>query len=190
MIVKRDQDIINFLDEFHAANTSQIHRLFFKESSMRYCCQRLEYLNKTELVKRARSTISSGYAYYIDKGQKRIFQQVHHDLIRTELYINIKLKYEVLEWNNEYTIAGIRPDALAYVRNNGIVFPVMIEVHLSNKFDFDKYKEFAKNDLKAMFGSPLPRVIICTDRSVTVQNVGVLFKIIDLNMKGLDSILK
>jgi len=88
------------------------------------------------------------------------------------------------------TVGNIRPDAFAYINDYGIVFPVFIEIHLNNKFDFDKYKEFVKNnDLRSMFGI-IPRVIICTDRQVTIPNIGIRFKVIGIDMSGLELIFK
>jgi hypothetical protein len=188
MITKRDQDIYNFIEDFHAATASQLHALFFNNTSYRYSRKRLQYLSEEGFIKRTRSTINNDYAYYIKKYS--LLQQLHHDLIRTELYTHLKQRYYLLEWNNEMTIANIRPDALTYINDHGIVFPVFVEIHLNNKFNFDKYKELIKNnDLRAMFGI-MPRVVICTDRQVTVPNIGIKFKVVGLDMSGLDSIFK
>jgi hypothetical protein len=40
-----------------------------------------------------------------------------------------------------------------------------------------------------MFGI-LPRVIICTDRQVTVPQIGIKFKVISFDMSGLDTLFK
>ena len=186
MITKRDQDILNFIQEFHVATTNQIHKLFFAPSNYRYCTQRLKFLTDSSHIKKTRSTIDNCNAYYIDRKPA----QVHHDLIRTELYTNMKQRYKILEWHNEMTVGNIRPDAFAYINDYGIVFPVFIEIHLNNKFDFDKYMEFVKNnDLRSMFGI-IPRVIICTDRQVTIPNIGIRFKVIGIDMSGLELIFK
>lgn len=181
MITCRDQDILNFLQDFHIATVNQIHKLFFKFASPRYTRKRLKYLTDSGIIKRARSLIDNSYAYYIDKKP----QQIHHDLIRSELYMNIKNNYEILLWSNEAPVSNIRPDALCYIKHSGIVFPVMVEVHLSNKFDFDKYKQ----DFKPIFGI-VPRVIICTDRQTKPPVLPVKFKIVGLDMSGLDTLLK
>jgi hypothetical protein len=175
------------LEDFHIATTNQIHRLFFPDTSYRYVAKRLEYLSSQGYIKRAKSTIDNCFAYYSDK--KPV--QVHHDLIRSELYSHMKTKLNMLEWHNEFVIEDIRPDALTYIDDNGIVFPVLIEVHLSNKFNFDKYISLVqKNDLKAIFGL-MPRVIICTDREVTIsKNIGLKFKVVGFDMSGLESLFK
>lgn len=181
MITKRDQDILNFLQDFHITTSNQIHSLFYNLVSSRYTRKRLKYLTDEGLIKRTRSTIDNSYAYYIDR--KPV--QLHHDLIRAELYTAIKKRFDLLEWNNEVPVSHIRPDALAYINHCGIVFPIMIEIHLNNKFDFDKYKM----DFKPIFGIT-PKVIICTDRQVSMPLTGIKFKIIGLDMKGLESLLK
>lgn len=189
MITNRDQNILNFLEDFHISTSNQIHRLFFNNTSYRYSRKRLQYLfNKLELIKQTRSTIDNCFAYYINK--KPV--QIHHDLLRTELYTCIKNQYHILEWNNETTIVNIRPDALCYINNNGITYPVFIEIHLNNKFNFDKYIDFTKaNDIKAMFGL-MPKVIIFTDRQINIPtNIGIKFKAIDIyNMNGLNTLFK
>ncbi len=195
MITKRDQDIYNFLDRkenggmgFHHASTSQLNRLFFPGTSDRYCRKRLQYLYECGYLKRTRSTLGNDYAYFIEK--KSLLQQVHHDLIRTEIYAAIQSRFKILEWHNEFSIEHIRSDAFCYISNGGIGYPIFIEIHLNNNFNFDKYKEFAKQDLKAIFGV-LPRVIICTDRQVTItQNSGIKYRVIDFTMKGLESLFK
>lgn len=188
MVTKRDQDVFNFLEKFHTVTSNQLHELFFKNTSYRYSRKRLQYLFEQGFIKRIRSTIDNSFAYYLEK--KSLLQQIHHDLIRAEVYVNINRLYNILEWTNETTIDHIRPEAVTYIDNHGIVFPVFLEVHLSNQFDFDKYKSFVKNnDLKAMFGI-MPRVIICTDRQVTVPNMGIRFKVIGLDMSGLNTLFK
>lgn len=182
MITKRDQDVINFIEEFHISTSNQIHRLFFKDISIRYSRSRLDYLYKEKFIKRTRSTIDNCHAYYIHK--KPV--QMHHDLIRSELYSRLKNLYNVLEWNNEQPIVNIRPDATCFINDHNIIFPVFIEIHLNNKFNFEKYEELVKNnDMKAIFGI-IPRVLICTDRDITIKpNVGIKFKVINLEKDSL-----
>jgi hypothetical protein len=186
MIVKRDQTIINFLEDFRIANTGQLHRLFFPNTPVQYSSRRLKYLFDEGYIKRTRSTLTSGYAYYVGKKSG----QMHHDLIRVELFITLKQLYTITEWGNEATIGNIRPDAVAIIDDHGIKFPVFIEIHLNNRFDFDKYKELLKTtDLKALFGL-MPRVLICTEQKLTLPNIGIKFKLVSIDMSGIDSIFK
>jgi hypothetical protein len=186
MLMVRDQNLFDSLIEFHIMTTSQIHKLYYSNTCLRTAQRRLSVLHERGYLKRILSTISNEHAYYLDKRPV----QIHHDLIRSELYANMKTKFKVLEWGNEVTIENIRPDALVYVEDHGIPFPLFVEIHLNNKFNFDKYRELTKShDLRALFGI-LPRIIICTDRELTIQNVGLKVKIIDLSMKGLDNLFK
>lgn len=186
MIMRNDQNIYNFLEDFRYATTSQIEALFFKNKSKRYCQKRLQYLTQQGFIKRCKSTINNDFAYYIDK--KSYLPQVHHDLIRTEIFIHMNEKYKVVSWSNEKTIEHIRPDAIAFIEDHKMEFPVFIEIHLSNRFDFDKYKG---KDFRPLFGMQ-PRVLICTDRHITPPNMSLLkFKVINFNnMVGLDSLFK
>jgi hypothetical protein len=181
MITRRDQDIFNFIEDFHVATCSQIQQLFFPRISKRYAQKRMQYLYDQGFLKRTRSTINNDYAYYIEK--KSLLQQVHHDLIRAELYVQMHERYDVLEWHNEFAIDHIRPDALTYIKHKGVVYPVLIEIHLSKQFNFEKYRI----DLVSLFGVR-PTVLICTDRQVTIQPVGQKFKVIGLDMVGLNTL--
>ncbi len=188
MITKRDQDVFNFIEKFKAATTGQINQLFFSETSDRYCRKRLQYLYEQGYLKRIRSTISNDYAYYIKK--KSYLQQIHHDLLRTQVYVTLKGLYKIIDWNNEMSIESIRPEAVAYIEDHKIIYPVFVEVHLSNSFNFNKYKDLLNSvDLKALFGL-MPRVIICTDRKVLVPNIGLKFKVIGFDMTGLETLFK
>jgi hypothetical protein len=186
VITSRDQNALNFLSDFRIATLSQIHRIFFNDVSERYSSKRIKYLYDNGYVKRTISTINSGYAYYISK--KPV--QIHHDLLRAELFAQLQQRYKVLEWNNEMPVLDIRPDAFAYIEDNGIPFPVFIEIHLSNKFNFDKYKSLLQSaDLKALYGI-MPRVIICTDRQVDIPPMAIKFKVVAPDMKTIDTIFK
>lgn len=183
MIMPRDQTALNLLDDFHCATTAQIHRLIFPKTSYRFAASRIKYLYDAEYIKRTNSTIDKGYAYYTDK--KPI--QLHHNLIRTELYSHMMGKYNIAGWKNEHTIEGVRPDAICFVEHSGIEFPIFIEIHITSKFDFEKYKD---KDFK-LLGPVIPRCIICTDRQVTAPSYkNVKFKVVGIDMAGLDSILK
>jgi hypothetical protein len=179
MITARDQSIINFLEEFHIATSEQIQKLFFSPKNYRYCMQRLRYLSDNLFVRRTRSTINNCYAYYVDS--KPV--QIHHDLIRSEVYATIKSLYNVLEWHNEVPIGNIRPDALCYIKEKSMIYPVLLEVHLNNKFDFDKYRM----DFIPLFGMN-PRIIICTDRHISLPDRK--FRLVGIDMSGIESFLK
>ena len=107
---------------------------FFNNSSYRYSRMRLQYLSKEQYIRKTRSTITNGYAYYVEQKP----YQIHHDLLRTEIYLNIKKEYEIINWQNEVPIADIRPDAFAYINNNGIIYPTFVEIHLNKNFNFNK----------------------------------------------------
>lgn len=187
MITKRDQDILNFIEDFKIATTEQIHRIFFKDVSYRYCAKRLEYLLEIGEVKKTRSTIDNCNAYYLSN--KPV--QLHHNIIRAELYSFIINTYQIMEWHNEYSFLTIRPDAFAYISDHDIIFPIFIEIHLGNSFNFDKYSIlFKENDLKTLFGI-MPRVLICTDRNISLPKTSpIKYKVVEVDMKGLDSLFR
>jgi hypothetical protein len=91
MITTLDQSVLNFLSDFHIATSGQICQLYYP-GKYSYCMKRLRGLNEDGFIKRMHSTINNCNAYYSDK--KPV--QVHHDLIRSELYMALKTKYDVL----------------------------------------------------------------------------------------------
>jgi hypothetical protein len=184
MIMPRDQNIFNFLDDFHIATMKQIQRLFFNNTSYRFAADRIKYLCEHEHIKRIMSTIDKSYAYFTDKKPL----QVHHNLIRAELYSHLLNRYHVTGWRNEYTINDVRPDALCFIEHFGIEFPILVEIHLTNRFNFEKYKD---KDFKPYLGAIIPRVLICTDRQVTLPPYkSVKFKVVGVDMVGLENLLK
>lgn len=185
MITQRDQTVLNFIEDFRAATSGQICRLFFP-GKYRYCMKRLEKLCKDGHISRTISTINNCHAYYIGKRPA----QLHHDLIRAELFVCMSEHYKVLSWLNEEPVKNIRPDALALVEHRGITYPLFIEIHLNNKFDFEKYENLIRTtDLRQSFGMT-PRLIICTDRRTAIPNIGLRIKIIGLDMSGIDALFK
>jgi hypothetical protein len=186
MITKRDQNILNFIEDFHIATARQIYSVFFANTSYRYCNTRLLYMYNQGFIKRTRSTIDNSFAYYINK--KPV--QTHHDLIRTQIYVLLNQYYKVEAWKNEYTIENIRPDSFCLINDHDILFPIFIEVHLNNKFNFDKYTNLAKTtDLKYAFGL-MPRVIIVTDRDIVAPSKSeIKYKIVNYETTdGIDSL--
>jgi len=185
MISQNDQNVLNFLEDFHIATSGQVCRLFFP-GKYRYCMKRLKALREEGFIRRVHSTIDNSYAYYV--GKKPV--QVHHDLIRAELFASINEHYKIITWDNEEPVKHIRPDAVALILDRGITFPVFVEIHLNNHFDFDKYKELVRTaDLRSIFGTN-PRILICTDREVKLPVSAIKFKLVGLDMSGLDTLLK
>jgi hypothetical protein len=192
IISTNDQNVLNFISDFHIATSGQIYQLFFP-GKYRYCMKRLKTMQDEGFIKRTNSTIDNCYAYYIDKKPC----QIHHDLIRAELFTALNKRFKVVSWENEEPIKNIRPDATAfvhsaftYINDHDAVFPIFIEIHLNNKFNFDKYKEFLKTtNLREMYGG-MPRVLICTDRTLKLPQLGIKFKLVGLDMSGLENIFK
>jgi hypothetical protein len=192
IINTNEQNILNFISDFHIATSGQIYRLFFP-GKYRYCMKRLKTMQEEGFIKRTNSTIDNCFAYYTDKKPC----QLHHDLIRAELFTALNQRYKVISWHNEEPVKNIRPDATAllnsaftYINDHEIVFPVFIEIHLNNQFNFDKYKELLRTtNLREMYGG-MPRVLICTDRELKLPILGIKFKIVGLDMSGIETLLK
>jgi hypothetical protein len=191
MLMQRDQLIINGLEDFHVMTSKQITELYFPETSYRFAATRIKYMFEQKWIKQTVSTIDKCFAYYVENKPA----QIHHDLIRAEIYTKLQAVYQVIGWKNEQTILDIRPDAFALISDSGIEFPVMIEIHLSYTFDFNKY---ANKDFSAYMGGKIPRVIICTDKTITLPSFkNVKFKAVGIEVtshglavNGLESIFK
>jgi hypothetical protein len=58
MITKRDQDVLNFLEDFHIATSGQIQGLFFPDT-YRYCMKKLSDLCEEGFLRHTISTINN-----------------------------------------------------------------------------------------------------------------------------------
>jgi predicted transcriptional regulator len=91
---ERDYLIIEFLEKFKVATTSQIKELFFP--SINTCRRRLKKLIEYKEIKRLRDNINRDYIYFIKEPK-----QLKHSLAVTDFYINMNKRYKMTNFKVE-----------------------------------------------------------------------------------------
>lgn len=170
MLTQREVDILQYIGKFKVASTSTIKRLFFKDSTLRYCQIRLRLLTKDyNELNRDRHSISNEYSYYIGARPK----QFSHKLMLTEFHKNIVDYVKVIQLDTEVNIGNVRPDGLLAYQvedKKGIAF---VEIDLSPnslKEKIAKYELlYSSGDYKEYF-PVFPDLIIVSNRKVPTSD--------------------
>lgn len=176
----RDQQVLNFIDKFNCALTSQIQRLKFYPSKT-VTNRRLAELTRLKLLKRERANINMQYVYYARKNN-----QFAHSLIVTELYCRmIEEGFEIDEYIPEYVIGNVRADAYIKVGYGEYTHYFFLEVHRSNNpFNWQKYLGIV-NQYKVF-----PKIIIASDKKIEIPQSNLKFIQIRTKCEDIMSIIK
>lgn len=174
MITLRDTQVIDFLTQFKIASASSIERLFYP--SRRIAQRKLTNLVNEKQIARIRNSVVNEYLYFV----KKLPPQTRHNLLITEFYSQLVKRYGKVKFKREPEYGSIRPDALFGYEINGFGRIGILEVEISNKgFDWKKYENFYKNEVKNFWVVP-PMLIIISD---TITND------IKLKEKGIETII-
>jgi hypothetical protein len=131
----RDRRLLRFIDDFGVATTDQIKRYFFPSVSYQRCCQRLTELYRSGQLKRKRNFIQQQYLYYT----ARLPKQINHHLKRTESYIVLQSGLQLVRFDLEYAMKGLRADAYFEVWD-GDTYGVFLEIQTDKQPNIEKYK--------------------------------------------------
>ncbi len=175
-ITKRDNAILDFLDEFGCATSSQIQRIF--NMSAKTQCRRMDILVKNGLVKRKKynpvnniysnreSLLKNENLYYM----KKFTSKIQHDLLVNEFYIKLNnlsrgIGFSVDEFVPSYKISipdhKVISDAMFKVTlADGTKKEFLLEVENNKSFSYKKYYKLEVNEVY------IPTVIVVTDRKV------------------------
>lgn len=161
MLTSRDHRIIRFISSFSCVTTSQLHKLFFPDVSVRRCQQRLNELTRGKL-NRTRSVVSSDYIYYINDKPS----QVEHMLTRVDAYIDLSTNYRLSEFVPEYSLCDLRADAYFEIWRNGYTYPYFLEVQRSPYFRQNKYEKVYNGGAWLDKWEEFPPVIVVSDNKI------------------------
>lgn len=182
----RDKKILEFIEKFKVATTSQIEKEFFikHKQSARLARRRLKKLYDAKLIKRERSHINYEYVYYFEKPK-----QIRHQVLVVGFYQAVKKHGKIIEFTPEKGMGGIRPDAVCKIAKNNHLHLFCIEVELSNNgFNQDKYEQFyISREYKKWF-PVFPKVIIVSDKKINVTPSKIKYIQISTDMEGIESI--
>jgi hypothetical protein len=177
VLMPRDQQVIDFVDKFNVASASQLKRLFYPSTTI--ANRHLTALCNAKYLKRERGNINLQYTYYMRKNN-----QFLHTLCVTEFYCRlIEEGFEIDEFTPEYIIGNVRADAYVKAGYGEYTHHFFIEVHRNNNpFDWQKYLGIV-NKFKVF-----PKIIVITDKKITIPNNNLKFIQIKENCKDIQQI--
>lgn len=182
-----DKRILNFIDEFRAASTKHIQRVFYKsQSQAQFLTERkMRKLYKKKLIKRYRYSLNEPYIYYFKKSG-----QITHHLIVTELYCKLmEHEGELIGFEIEKEIEDIRPDAVCQYKYRSDKYTFCFEIHRSNnKFDQAKYERLYKTGVWKRYFSVFPIIVIVSDRKIRLDESKLIYIQVDTELQNIDKI--
>lgn len=158
ILTERDNQIIEFLNNYKCATTSTISKLFFNDS-LRPCNRRLKHLREHGLIKSSQEYVSTEKVHYINKKPT----QLKHSCICSEFACKMKLENNILKEKIEYKIGNVRADLLL-INDKPEIY--LIEVCNTKPFDLNKYIKL-KHSLEWKKVFPVfPIIIVISDKPV------------------------
>ena len=172
MIMPTEQKVLDFLDTFNCATTSQLTKLFY-DTKYPYnkSRRRLKILYDNKHIERERNSVSMEYVYYLRKNN-----QFRHSLILTEFYIKLHEIAEIDKFEVEQPYGNIRPDGMCICGYKIFTHYFFIEVHISNnKFNQDKYISYYGSREWKQYFDVFPKIIIISDKQVKINPTNLKF---------------
>jgi len=187
VITPTEQKVLDFLETFNCATTSQITKLFYNTKyPYNKSRRRLKILYDDKHVKRVRNSINMEYVYYLRKNN-----QFNHSLILTEFYVRLQELTEIDKFEVEQPYGNIRPDAMAICGYRGFTHYFFVEVHISNnKFNQDKYISYYGSLEWKKYFDVFPKVIIVSDKKVDLRSTNLKFIQIQTNCEDIKNIFR
>lgn len=171
VLTKRDEEIINFLNEFKCATTSTLSKMFFN-NSRRTTTRRLKLLKENNLINSSQEFVCLEQIHYLNRKPK----QIKHTILITnfigELYKN---NIEILKLKKEFKIGFVRSDLLLVCKIKNKNFIYFIEVCNSKAFDVDKYVKLKKSLIWQEYFPVFPTIITISDKPVVFnKNLNII----------------
>lgn len=168
---ERDKHIINFIERHKAVNSSQLKKVFnLKDSTL---SRRMNFIIENSDVKKYRyipqmnwydnkykEMIPNENVYY----WKRKPTNIMHTLLVNEVYLYLKDKFELIEYELEYPIIKddiiVRADMYFSFKYNDYEWDYLIEVENNKSWNSNKYLKLQEENIL------LPKIIILSDRRI------------------------
>ena len=194
-LVRRDQRVIDLLEQCKVATREQIQRVVYPHVSQNIPIRKLTMLADNKLLKRDYFNLgghSNVYVYYLAKKPSK--RNIKHEITITEFITNVMSICEVIEVQTSYKTGSIISDCyIRYKDSENRIRHLVAEIQLSNKVCdcTEKYKKFKSEILehRADFKS-IPRLIVITDLAHEEEQIrGMKVKYDTTQMKNLREIL-
>jgi hypothetical protein len=179
MITCRDLRLIKFIDDFTIASTRNIHELYFADTTLRRCQERLSRLVEQKRLMRDR-IYTQEYVYFLKKPS-----QVEHMLQRVDAFITLRKTCILNEFVPEYTYGDLRADAYFETwKEPGIVTRYFLEVQRNEHFDQQKYEAAYGSEKWSEKWRKFPKVVILSEWNIKLKPSEVEYIVTD----GIDKI--
>lgn len=172
ILTERDNQIIDFLNNYKCATTSTISKLFFNDS-LRPCNRRLKHLREHGFIKSSQEYVSTEKIHYINKKPT----QLKHSCICSQFACMMKLNENIIKEKIEFKIGNVRSDLLMITDKPEIY---LIEICNTNPFDLNKYVKLKRSLVWRELFPVFPDIIVISDKPVKKSNE---LNIIHYNLK-------
>lgn len=167
----RDKEIIEFIKRHKLVNSNQLKRLFGLTDAT--LSRRMKFIIENSDVKKFK--YNPQYNFYDNKYKelipnnncyywKRKQTNIMHTLLVNEVYIYLKSRFDIIEFEIEYPIVYedivVRVDIYFSFRYNGAEWDYLIEVENNKSFNYSKYLKLQEGNII------LPKIIVLTDRRI------------------------
>ena len=176
-MTERDLSILEFLTISRICTRKHIQELFFKDTHENVPLRRLKKLADEGYLNRKMYKVEgtkSVYVYYLDKKPSK--KLITHDLYITDFLVSlIKNHYEIIEFQKNYKISNVIPDAYIKVKKHDKVKKILLEVQLSPHDCITKYFNFKEIVLNETDWQTMPLLYV-------INNQGLNKKLIDMKI--------
>lgn len=172
ILTERDNQIIDFLNNYKCATTSTISKLYFNDS-LRPCNRRLKHLREHGFIKSSQEYISTEKVHYINKKPT----QLKHSCICSQFACMMKLNDNIIKEKIEFKIGNVRCDLLM-INDKPEIY--LIEVCNTKPFDLNKYIKLKRSLVWKDVFPVFPTIVVISDKPVKKSNE---LNIIHYNLK-------
>ena len=186
-IMKRDEEIKQFLEDVGVADTSTISNIFFN-GGIRNCQKRTKQLVENGFIKCFRPSIFEQNIFYSKTKCKNYKHKIVFSQLLGELY---KLNVEILKYKTPYKINDCIADGIVVIRIDDEIRIYYVEVELSKKLNTDKYIKLHYERAYKEAGLPFEPSILCiTDKNINTDNTVLDIRVINLKFDNLLEVIK
>lgn len=157
ILTERDNQIIDFLNQYKCATTSTISDLFFN-GSRRPTTRRLKHLKEHGFIKSSQEFVSVEQVHYINKKPS----QLKHSCICSQFVSKMKLENNIIKEKIEFKIGNVRADILLITDTPKIY---LIEVCNTKPFDLNKYIKLKRSMVWKDVFPVFPDIIVISDKT-------------------------
>lgn len=184
MLTKRDNSILEFVDQHGGITINQAAKLFFNNAKYKedLSRKRLKKLADNNYLKFENNWSTNQRVYYLKK------KPSSHSIMLLNFYVEL-LHYgsDILEFQKEYKIDNIcRPDGFIIFSYGGKGKIAFIEIDMQHKTNLEKYKKLFDTSLFQNEYGTFPQIIIISStKEYKIEGYPFSIKILDYKLTNL-----